>query len=176
MLPGLSALEARFIVPVTPFHFGPGILLKACAPRSLSLTAFVVTQIVIDVESGYHLFRGAWPIHREAHSLLISSLLGLATGLLVWLVARYRVPVPDPVLRSEVAPSAVLYGGLAGGLTHPLLDAVMHPDLRPFWPVSTANPFLDTIGFAALHLGCVASGLVGAAVLLFRYCSRLRPG
>jgi membrane-bound metal-dependent hydrolase YbcI (DUF457 family) len=176
MLPGLSALKATVIVPVTPFHFGPGVLLKACAPRSVSLTAFVATQVVIDIESGYHLYRGDWPIHREAHSLLISGLLGLATGLLVWLVARHRMRVSDPLVRSEIARSAALCGGLVGGLTHPILDAVMHPDLRPFWPVSMANPFLDTIGFGALHLGCVASGLVGAGVLMFRCRSGLRPG
>ncbi len=163
-------------MPVTPFHFGPGVLLKACSPPRVSLTSFVATQVMIDLESGYHLFRGDWPVHRWAHSLLVSGLLGLLAGLLIWLAARHRMPVSDPAIRSEFALSAALVGGLVGGLSHPLLDAVMHPDLRPFWPASMANPFLDAIGLAALHLSCVASGLVGAGVLIFRWRSCARPG
>jgi membrane-bound metal-dependent hydrolase YbcI (DUF457 family) len=140
------------------------------------MTSFLATQVIIDMESGYHLFRGDWPIHREAHSLLISGLLGLATGALVWLLARHRILPSYSVVRSEVACTAALYGGLAGGLTHPILDAVMHPDLRPFWPLSRANPFLDAIGLVALHLGCVVSGLMGAGILMFRYHYATTPG
>ncbi len=163
-------------MPVTPFHFGPGLLLKAAAPRRASLIAFVATQIVIDMESGYHLFRGDWPIHREAHSLLVSGLLGLATGLLVWLAARHFTPPSNIFASAELALAPCLFGGFVGGLTHPLLDAFMHPDLRPFWPVSTANPFLDAIGLGALHLGCVASGVLGAGVLIFRCRSDAMSG
>ena len=141
----------------------------------MSVTTFVVTQVAIDFESGYHLFRGDWPIHREAHSLLISGLLGLATGALIASVARrYTLPA-HPMLRSEVAWAAALYGGLLGGLSHPLLDAVMHPDLRPFWPVSAANPFLDATSLVALHLACVVSGLLGAGILMVRYRSVATP-
>jgi hypothetical protein len=44
----------------------------------------------------------------------------------------------------------------------------MHPDLRPFWPISTANPFLGALGLGALHLACVASGIAGAYILALR--------
>lgn len=44
-------------MPVTTFHFGPGALLKALVPRWISLTAFVISQVVVDLESGYHLLR-----------------------------------------------------------------------------------------------------------------------
>jgi membrane-bound metal-dependent hydrolase YbcI (DUF457 family) len=163
-------------MPVTPFHFGPGLLLKACAPLRVSLTSFVATQVVIDMESGYHLFRGDWPVHRWAHSLLVSGLLGLLTGALISFAARHRMQVSDTTTRGDFALSTALFGGLVGGLTHPLLDAVMHPDLRPFWPASLANPFLDAIGVGALHLSCVASGVIGAGALIFRWRSCERPG
>jgi hypothetical protein len=38
-------------MPVTPFHFGPSLLVKAAAPRSFSMIAFGVSQIVIDCET-----------------------------------------------------------------------------------------------------------------------------
>ena len=102
-------------MPVTPFHFGPGLLLKACAPRQISLTSFVATQVVIDIESGYHLFRGDWPVHRWAHSLVISGLLGLSTGLLIWLAARHHMPVSNLAIRTEFAFSPALLGGWLEG-------------------------------------------------------------
>jgi hypothetical protein len=37
-------------MPVTPLHLGVGLLGKGALPRSVSLTAFAVSQLVIDVE------------------------------------------------------------------------------------------------------------------------------
>jgi hypothetical protein len=37
-------------VPVTPFHFGPGILSKGLFPARFSAASFVLAQILIDVE------------------------------------------------------------------------------------------------------------------------------
>jgi membrane-bound metal-dependent hydrolase YbcI (DUF457 family) len=148
-------------MPVTPFHFGPGALLKGCASRSVSLAAFVASQIAIDIESGYHLLHGDWPVHREAHSLMGATRLRAALGF-------------HPLLAIELLPAFV--GGLVGGMTHSILDAVMHPDLRPFWPFSVANPFLDLIGIGLLHTMCVASGLAGAVLLVIQSRRTTRVG
>jgi membrane-bound metal-dependent hydrolase YbcI (DUF457 family) len=59
----------------------------------------------------------------------------------------------------------VLSGGLAGGLSHPLLDGIMHPDVRPFMPWSDCNPFLGLLGLVQLHLACIAAVIVGAVCL-----------
>jgi hypothetical protein len=37
-------------LPVTPFHLGPGALLKAVAPRHVSWTTFALANGLIDVE------------------------------------------------------------------------------------------------------------------------------
>jgi membrane-bound metal-dependent hydrolase YbcI (DUF457 family) len=155
-------------MPVTPFHFGPGTLLKACAPRAVSLTAFVISQVLVDIESGYHLLWGGWPLHREAHSLPVAGLVGIYAGLAVRLVGRRLLSSPNAMLQSEVRMWPALVGGLVGGLSHPLLDAVMHADLQPFWPVSAANPLLSVVGLWQLHVLCVGMGVAGVAVLAIR--------
>lgn len=155
-------------VPITPFHFGPGTLLKSVFPSKISLSAFVVSQIAIDLESGYHLLAGDWPVHRQVHSLPLATLVGLISGTAVWLVGKQvRAPMPRlPRAEFDVVPAHV--GGVLGGLTHPILDGIMHSDLRPFWPISLENPFFQVIDLVALHLLCLASGLAGLLVLAIR--------
>ena len=58
-------------MPATPFHFGPGLLIKAVAPHQFSVAAYSVAQVVIDLESGYHLLRGDYPVHRQAHTFFL---------------------------------------------------------------------------------------------------------
>jgi membrane-bound metal-dependent hydrolase YbcI (DUF457 family) len=60
-----------------------------------------------------------------------------------------------------------LLGGLAGGLSHPVLDGIMHPDVRPFMPWSDRNPFLGFVSETTLHVACVVAALVGVAGLAF---------
>jgi membrane-bound metal-dependent hydrolase YbcI (DUF457 family) len=142
-------------MPVTPFHFGPGLLLRAAAPRHFSLTAFVATNVAIDLESGYFLFTGGWPVHRSLHTFLLATLVGLAVG---WLVHRIR--------RRELR--AALAGGVVGGLSHALMDGIMHADMNPLRPFADGNPFLLATSLATLHLFCVASGAIGMLWLVAR--------
>jgi hypothetical protein len=37
-------------VPLTPFHLGPALTVKAAARRDVSLRTFALTQIVIDLD------------------------------------------------------------------------------------------------------------------------------
>jgi hypothetical protein len=38
-------------MPFTPYHFGPGALVKAIMPRHFSFTVFCFAQIVTDFET-----------------------------------------------------------------------------------------------------------------------------
>jgi hypothetical protein len=157
-------------MPVTPFHFGVGLLGKGAAPRSISVCAFVASQIVIDCESAYFLFVARqWPVHRILHTFALATPVGAIVGLAVWAVAR-RLPWPPDLgpLRADCALRPALAGGLLGGLTHPLLDGIMHADIRPFRPFSDANPLYEAMGLGPLHLLCILSGVVGIALLALR--------
>jgi hypothetical protein len=71
-------------MPVTPFHFGVGLLGKGVAPRAVSLCAFVASQVVIGCESAYFLFVAREePVHRALHTFALATPLGA-------LVARTR--------------------------------------------------------------------------------------
>src|SRR2546423_15132783 len=99
-------------MPATPFHLGPGLLIKAAAPRQFSMAAYTVAQVVIDIESGYHVLRGETYVHRQAHTFFLGGLIGLVCGLVVsrigrWL-ARPRDIVPEALGAEYRMPIAVV--------------------------------------------------------------------
>ena len=49
-----------------------------------------------------------------------------------------------------------------------LLDAMNHADVRPFWPVSDDNPFLDLMGNGELYLACLGAGFLAFALKRIR--------
>jgi hypothetical protein len=164
-------------MPFTPFHFGLGILIKGLAPRHFGLAAFAATQVAIDVETLVHMLRGEWPWHRQLHSYVGATAMGIVVGLSVFGVARAVtrfLPRSERVTRGPArqmveccfVPS--LIGGIIGGASHTLLDAIMHEDVQPFWPFSPANGLLRLVSVAGLHFGCVAAAALGIALLLVR--------
>lgn len=161
-------------MPFTPFHLGPGLLLKGVAPRHLSWTAFAAAQVVIDCETLYHIVNRNYPLHRELHTFVGAAAAGLATGALLFGLRAAAEPLlrraeeASPLLASELSAPALLTGALVGGLTHPFLDGLMHGDIRPFAPFTDANPLLGAVGLGALHSACLAAALVGAALVWAR--------
>jgi hypothetical protein len=156
-------------MPATPFHFGPGLLVKAAAPRHFSMAAYSLSQVVIDIESAYYMLHHATPVHRQAHTFALGGLIGLLCGLIVsqvgtW-VARPRDVVPEALAAEYRLPIAV-YSGVFGGMLHSLLDGIMHADIRPFRPFTDANPLYGIVSVRILYLFCIVTGLVGAALLL----------
>jgi hypothetical protein len=158
-------------MPATPFHFGPGLLVKAAAPRQFSMAAYSLAQVVIDIESGYYLLQHASPVHRQAHTFALGGLIGFLCGLIVsqlgtW-VARPRDLVPEALAAEYRLPIAV-YSGIFGGLFHSVLDGIMHADIRPFRPFTGANPLYGIVSVRILYLFCIVTGLIGAVLLLAR--------
>jgi len=165
-------------VPFTPYHFGPGLLLKGAAPRHVSFLSYCTTQVAIDLESWHYLTGGEPHVHRILHTFVFGALAGLAIAGLVWLcgagvhhllgrhVSGMSIGTPLPVFRSELSLRGVVLGGLLGGVTHALLDGVMHGDVQPLRPFSLANPLYGLIGWKLLHSACLVAGAVGALALV----------
>lgn len=155
-------------MPFTPFHFGPALLAKGAAPGHLSLLAFAATQVAVDLEPLYFMVRDDPPVHRWAHTLWGAALVGLVVGLVLAGISRRWTAAAAAVAREDLRMGPAVAGGLIGGLTHPLLDGLMHHDVRALRPLAETTWVLDPAGVTALHLGCAAAGALGLALLLFR--------
>lgn len=162
-------------MPITPFHFGPGALVKAVAPKQVSWTTFALANCLIDLEPIlYFLFTGD-PVHGFFHTLPGATLAALAA---VWpgrAVCQAWLRFWNSQLRSSQAKwlgtsssighTPALVGALLGAWTHIGLDMAMHVDVMPIWPLSEANPWHGWVSMDGLHLLCIGSGLVALATL-----------
>jgi len=148
-------------MPFTPFHFGPGAVIKAITPMRFSLVVFCGTQIFMDLEPGYYLLRGEYPVHRFFHTFVGAIVMGALCGLIGVGFLRIAVRLGANLRMSW---QCALLSGLVGSISHVLLDSIMHRDIRPFAPLSDVNPFLGLISVPALHWFCLISGLVGIVV------------
>ena len=168
-------------MPFTPFHMGPGLLIKGVLGGSFSLVLFGWAQFLMDLQPLFVLIRGSGQLHGFSHTiagaLLIAPvaalsgrwLLDFALGALWFnLSARERRWLD---LHATPGWSIAFASSLVGTLSHVALDAVMHADLQPFYPLSSDNPALGFWSVDALHLFCIAGGIIG--LLQFVLCRYL---
>lgn len=164
-------------MPFTPIHFGPGLLLKALAPNQVSLTGFVLANVVVDLEPLYHILRADLPLHGPLHSLLAATAAGAMAGAGVALIPKVLQDVSkgrdllagrSEALLGEFRPAASLLGGALGGFSHAIFDALIYSDFHPLAPFSTANPLLGFLTADELIAGLLLAGLAGLGWLLLR--------
>lgn len=154
-------------MPFTPFHFGPGALLHAAAPRQVSFLAFCTANVAIDVESLYNLVNHRHPVHAFFHSYLGATLAALALiGLFLALrrcAARIRLPNPLDWQGLSLRPVAI--GAALGAWSHVALDSLMHVDIAPLAPWSGRNHLLGIVLLDMLHAACAAAGVLGLLII-----------
>ena len=161
------------LIPFTPFHFGPGVLVKACSPGGFWLTSFVVANVLIDVEVLYYLRNYDPPIHRHLHTYLGGTAMGLLAGLLMFGVVQIAVrcrpagwrwvrQMASTTIRRQLCESVI--AGVTGGVTHIFLDSLMHDDMHPFWPFFEGNTLAGVVGVGALHIGLGLTGFFGIVI------------
>ena len=71
----------------------------------------------------------------------------------------------------RISASAAGAGAFVGAYSHVAIDSIMHGDMEPFAPFSSASPWLLAVSVETLQWICVAVGVAGVAILL---CLRWR--
>lgn len=158
-------------MPITPFHFGAGALLQAMAPRQVSFLSFCAANVLIDCESLYNLVHQREPVHAFFHSYVGATLVIWAV-MLLWLVCRWlavRLKLPELFGWRDLGGRQVLLGAVLGAYSHIVLDSIMHADIQPWWPFSTANGLLHVISLSSLHMGCLVMAALGLMIGFARW-------
>lgn len=73
--------------------------------------------------------------------------------------SRWRERLAETPRRLLLSQS--LLAGVIGGVSHILLDSLMHEEMNPFWPLAEGNALVGIISVPALHITLAAIGFFG---------------
>jgi membrane-bound metal-dependent hydrolase YbcI (DUF457 family) len=160
-------------MPFTPFHLGAAALLKPVLRTRFSFLVFGISQIAIDIEPLVRMLRRDPLLHGWSHTLTGAFLLGALAALVAkrpvnWWLAHLSRGAPPNALLVPVTWRVALFSAWIGTASHLVLDGIMHHDMRPFVPISTANPLLGLVSLGVLHIGLLAAGLLGLILMAVR--------
>ncbi len=111
-------------MPITPLHLAAGLPVKVAAKERFSLSAFIAMNLAIDAQPVLVMFFDApYALHGASHTMLF-------VGIVMVILAIVRPP--------KIPWRAWLMGGLWGGVSHLILDAIMHTDVS--LPFETTSP------------------------------------
>ena len=154
-------------MPFTPVHMGPGLLIKALLQGSFSLMVFGWTQIVMDVQPLWVMIVGHGHLHGFSHTLIGSSLIAIFAALTGKYLSEFGLRIigianpPQPIV---ITWWVAFLSALIGSYSHVGLDAIMHGDVQPAYPLTLDNPLLGMISVNTLHKLCLYSGMLGAVI------------
>lgn len=153
-------------MPFTPFHMGPGIVVKALLQGSFSLMVFGWAQIVMDIQPLFVLISGEGHLHGFSHTYVGATLLAIFSAL----SGKYLSEIGLYVLglnkqwQVKIKWWVSFLSAFIGTFSHVLLDSIMHSDVQPFFPFTTDNSLLGLISVQSLHKLCLYSALVGGVL------------
>ncbi len=157
-------------MPFTPFHLGPGLLFGLLLFRYLDFSAFLIANVVVDLEPFLVLAFGLqYPLHGLFHSLMGASLVALVLPVALPRVSGYYELLFSWLrLYQKLSKGRTLLASLLGIYSHVLLDSLLYTDIRPFFPLDV-NPFLIGKSISgAIHSFCIASFVLGMILYVSR--------
>jgi len=150
-------------MPFTPYHMGPGMLVKAALRGGFSLMIFGWTQVVTDLEPLVAMVRGTGDLHGYSHTYLGAVFIALfCAGTGKYAVELVLRVIDGPLIKTAAVPWWVaMLSAFIGSFSHVALDSIMHADVTPFAPFSMASPIHGLISRDEIHEFCVCTGVVG---------------
>lgn len=156
-------------MPITPLHFGPHATVALPLHRYIDVPAFIAANVIVDIEPMLVMvFDLNYPLHGYCHTLLIGGLLGALLGcaaypfrsLIGQWMSRARLPYSTNLRKMALS-------GMLGAWLHVLFDAVIYSEIKPFYPLSRANPFLGIVSSDITLYAICALFFVPAAAIYF---------
>ncbi len=154
-------------MPFTPFHMGPGILVKAVLQGSFSLMVFGWAQIVMDIQPLFVLVTGDGHLHGFSHTYVGATLLAVFSALSGKYLSEIGLKISGIAKKGRsitIRWWVSFLSAFIGTYSHVVLDSIMHGDVEPFYPFSQVNGLLGLISVPQLHQLCLYSALVGAII------------
>lgn len=152
-------------MPFTPFHMGPGILIKAVLQGAFSLMLFGWSQILMDIQPLFVMIHGEGQLHGITHSYVGATIIAVFAALSgkhlsEWLLKRYF----SAAELIRIGWKTAFASAFIGTYSHVALDSIMHADVEPLIPFANDNALFGLLSIDGIHQLCLYSGLAGAAL------------
>lgn len=150
-------------MPLTPFHMGPGILVKALLQDRFSLMVFGWSQIMMDLQPLIAFISDQDSLHGFTHTYVGSSFIAIFSAVTGKYLAQWALIFlsKDTQQRMNIHGWVACLSAWVGSYSHVVLDSIMHTDIEPLSPFSHSNGLLGLISVWALHKLCIYSGFMG---------------
>ncbi len=153
-------------MPFTPLHMGPALVLKSVVGASFSLTVFGWSQIVMDIQPLIVMLTKSGHIHGWSHTIGGATSLGLFAAV----TAKYLSTIGLSIIRWQrflpIRWKTAFISSFIGTYSHILIDAIMHVDVSPLYPLSDANPLHGIIAISLLQQVCIVSAAIGGVLCI----------
>ncbi|MCH7772021.1 MAG: DUF4184 family protein [Bacteroidetes bacterium] len=167
-------------MPVTPFHMGPGILIKAILQGFFSLIIFGWAQILMDLQPLFVIITGQGNLHGFSHTYIGATLIALISAFTgKWIYEMVMVFIKSDFTEyqkklfdvpKKLTTGVCIVSAFIGTYSHVLLDSIMHSDVEPFYPINLENNLHFILSIENLYKLCVYTGIVGSLIyFLIRY-------
>ncbi len=150
---------------------GAAMIVKPAARQHISVLAFGIAQVAMDIEPLIGMIRGWDVLHGPSHTILGALLIGslvawLSLPLCNFILQRFNQEVAHhklPWLQESypITKAAILTGAFFGTISHLVLDSLMHHDIHPLAPFSSANPLTGLVSHDGVYQLCVVLGVIG---------------
>jgi hypothetical protein len=128
-------------MPLTPYHLGVGLFLGFALFRWLDFPTLCIATMIVDARA-IAIYFGPFTgnLHGPLHTVLGGTLLAsiLATGMFKTKPFWNRIGRPFGLAQTRSL-SRIGAASLIGVYSHLTLDAIMHADMQPLYPLS-GNP------------------------------------
>lgn len=129
------------------------------------------SQILMDIEPLIGILQNKAILHGYTHTLLGALVIGTIAGIVGKPISSYVLRLLA-ITHPPFMWAASFAGAYIGTFSHVLLDAIMHFDMSPWWPIAPGNQLLTFISIDQLHITCLIAGIVGGIVLAVQLRTR----
>jgi membrane-bound metal-dependent hydrolase YbcI (DUF457 family) len=156
-------------MPLTPFHLGPALFFGLLLFRYLNFPAFLVANVIVDIEPFFVLFLGLqYPLHGFFHSFLGGTVLGVVTAVGIYLLRDWSNKILAMFkVQQKSSFTQIFYTSVLGVHLHIFLDSFLYSEMNPFYPLA-GNPLLNVVGFSAVYEFCAVSFIFGLILYVYK--------
>jgi membrane-bound metal-dependent hydrolase YbcI (DUF457 family) len=166
-----------YVVPFTPYHFGPALLIGMLLFPYIDFATVVVASVILDLEPLVVIIFGLpMPLHSFFHTYLGATIVSIILSVGIYPCRKSLNKIVSLFgLTQESSFRHIIPACIIGTYFHVLLDSFLYAEMNPFFPL-LGNPFLGILSEGFVYTLCLVFAFIGFIAYALRVLLNLRVG